>query len=1585
MVAEVESGSGTSAAKTSLFSAAATPVSGAVAASSLADLVPAPPDIPAFRPFAAFIEQFAKAVDKFFPAYPDNPILAPSQVAAGYVVTLQTLLQATLFNGAPTPLTVPVYLFLAAAYTRYERLATNHLPGTPIISAGPLPGTYKLTSTDPDGDPLIYTVGVNQQPSEGLIVMGLDGTFTYVPSPSGLVNGADVTFKVTINDGLGALAHPIAPDGNDVEYEVSFHYDGSPILGNQAPVFDTAPSITNTNHTTGVLTGTFQAHDPDGDALSFTGLGVLGTVDVAETPDENGWYTFTYTPYLPHAAAGLNLTDLVTITAWDPGLLSASKTFTVNLANDVNQVPVASYENTGSSTVLGTVTGKINVDSDDDIVHSYSPIAITTSKGTVVVSALTGDYTYFASADARAAASVVGASDAAKTDSFTITVDDLHGGTTDVLVTVTIPTTNLAPVFDSTPTITNSNTDTGVLTGTFKAHDPNGDSLTFTGAGLLGSVHVDTTPAADGTYTFTYTPYTPRLSSGLTDLVTLTASDGNVLSFDTTTFQVHLATVVNHAPFGGVASNIIADSNGIVRGKITGVVDVDGDSFTYSITGATGADTSTSYTGAGGIAHVDSDGSYTYIPKLGGSLGYYDSFSVTVSDGHGGTTDVLVGLGAIIAPTPSLDNVNITKTNTTAGVTTGSVSLGSASNNALFTNYTASGADYGTVTFNGTSYTYTRTAVGHVGGTDDTFDVMGTAYGLQIKVGTVTVTPIISNAAPTAGTTTITSSSVTNVLGVYWQSSNGKVTPADADGDAVSVLGGVLGSQLIGTSNGGTVTFRDDGTFTYTIGKTYGYYHGASADGATGNALNDTFNVTVTDSFGAHSTLTISIPIEQLNSAPSASVPTKNNSTDALGVVRGTLNGSDDDDDSLTYTLVGATNGSVKGSNGGIITVSGSSYTYIPTAGKTTDTFQVLVADGHGGTSTATVSLSGLSTPSPVTLTNPSSGVQNVTLNVPGADASLLTFSVGSQGTKGTVVRNADGTYTYTRTAGLGHTVTPADSFTIVGTTADGKTVTIATVNVAPSIPNSAPTANGVTVSTSSLNTVDIGINRQQTTTGTINATDADGDAVTFAGGTYGTANGGSVTVSSDGTFTYTSPKKLKNTIFGGEDSYWHNAAVPGAPGDTFTIAASDQFGGSNTLSFSIPIEKLNSTPDSSVSVGGKNTDALGVVRGTISGSDDDSDSLTYSLVGATNGSVKGSNGGIVQINGSSFTYVPTAGKTTDTFQVLVDDGHGGTSTATVSLSGLSTPSPATVTNTSTGVTQVTLNVPANDSSLLTFTVGSQGAKGSVVKNADGTFTYTRTVTGHTQTPDDSFTITATDASGKSVTIATVSVAPTVSNANPAGSTTTITSTGLDDNRVLGLGTLKQTTTGTLTATDSDSDAVTYTSGSFSTTNGGTVVINSNGTFSYTIDKSYSYYHGAAKIGASGTAVADSFSATVNDAFGGSTTYSVSVSIYAVNSAPTMGGGVRWYGSNLLGTYTSWTSVSGSDDDGDSLTYVVTQPTNGTVSYNGSTITTNNTKNGQTFTITAYDGYYVVGANGAVTSTPSSSGPRTFTMDQRSV
>ncbi|MGH3583353.1 MAG: hypothetical protein ACRDUB_17305, partial [Mycobacterium sp.] len=141
------------------------------------------------------------------------------------------------------------------------------------------------------------------------------------------------------------------------------------------------------------------------------------------------------------------------------------------------------------------------------------------------------------------------------------------------------------------------------------------------------------------------------------------------------------------------------------------------------------------------------------------------------------------------------------------------------------------------------------------------------------------------------------------------------------------------------------------------------------------------------------------------------------------------------------------------------------------------------------------------------------------------------------------------------------------------------------------------------------------------------------------------------------------------------------------------------------------------------------------------------------------------------------------------------------------------------------------------------------------------------------------------------------------------------------------------------------------------------------------------YFHGAAKIGATGNAVADSFSTTVTDAFGGSTTYSVSVAIYAANSAPSLSNGISWSGSAFLGTYGYYTSVSGSDGDGDSLTYTITgQPQNGSASYNSSTdiLSTNGTKEGNTVTLTVADGYYVV-VNGAVTSTPSTAS-KTYTI-----
>lgn len=1461
---------------TSLAGSDLTPTPPALASALLdIDIVPKPPTIAAFAPLQGVINTLVGWLDALLPAFDPSPILNPTQVAAGWVMTLYAGLQSSYWNGSPTPITFAAYVLMTVAYNRYERLGTNHLPGVPTITTGALPLTWKLTSVDPDGDPLVYSVGLSGQPNNGLVTMLPDGSFTFVPlSPTDLINGTNVKFTVRVNDALGFLEHPLTPEGNDAYFEVEFQYPGIGVGGGHTPPLGGLPSNT--------------------------------------------------------------LSD-------------------------------------GNGVVRGHVVGVINTDNDPltySIKGANGASTVTTSGGGIVHLNADGSYVYVPKVNKDP----LFGGDLPYADSFTIVVSDGVDGSTEVPVLLgVLGLTNPLKDVD----VTKSGNGNGTVTGAVSLNANNNGLLSYSVGNGPGKGTVTVNP--DGTYTYTATTAGWNESDTFTIVGTL---DGQSITVATVNVVPKSNTAPSVDPIDLVT---VIGGTGIATGNVS-AHDADNDTLHYSVTGFGGASTKVLSNGA--IVTVDSTGKWSYIPGLDSGDPLFgtitlSSFTVYVTDSKGGQAST-----PVVVTTHNL-NVSVTKV-VGNGTVSGGLTL-KPSEQGVLTYSVGTGPTKGTVTVNpdGT-YTYTRTAAGHTGGPDDSFEIMGSVGGYTIKIATVAVSPTINNVPPTAGTTTITDSSLTNVLGTYYQSASGKVTAFDADGDTIDYPGGSLIPATYVTANGGLVNFYSDGSFNYTIGPKFAsYFHAASASGATGSAVNDTFTITVTDSLGASSTIVVSIPIEKLNHGPDSTVSVGGKNTDALGVVRGTVSGSDDDDDSLSYSLVGGTNGTATTANGGIVKFNGTSFTYIPTAGKATDSFQVLVNDGHGGTSTATVNLTGLTTPSPVTVTSPSSGVQNVTLNAPANDAALLTFSVGAQGTKGHVVRNADGTFTYTRTAGLGHTVTPNDTFTILGTTAEGQTVTIATVNVAPPVPNSAPTANGVTVATSNLNTIDIGINRQQTTTGTLKTTDADGDAVSFTAGTYETANGGSVTVSANGSFTYTSPKKLKDTIFGGQDAYWHAAAVPGAPGDTFTITASDQFGGSTTLSFSIPIETLNTGPSSTVSVGGKTTDALGVVRGTVSGSDDDGDALTYSLAGGVNGSASTANGGIVQFSGNTFTYIPTAGKTTDSFQVIVNDGHGGTATATISLTGLTTPSPTTGVNTSTpNVVTGQLNVPAGSAGLgLTYSVGGQGTKGTVTVSSTGAFTYTRnSALGHTQTPEDAFTIKATDANGHSVIIATVNVTPTVANANPTPGGKTVTSTNLVEDTFLGIknGNSTQTTTGTLSSSDADGDTVTFVAGTVSTTNGGSVVISSSGTYTYTITKNNSYFHAAAKIGASGTQVADSFSVTITDAFNGSTTYSVSVSIYATNTAPTMGGGTRWYGSNLLNTYTSWTGVSGDDNDGDSLTYVVTQPTNGSVSYNGSSISTNNTKDNQTFTITAYDGYYVVGANGVVTSTPSSSAPRTFTMDQRS-
>lgn len=514
---------------------------------------------------------------------------------------------------------------------------------------------------------------------------------------------------------------------------------------------------------------------------------------------------------------------------------------------------------------------------------------------------------------------------------------------------------------------------------------------------------------------------------------------------------------------------------------------------------------------------------------------------------------------------------------------------------------------------------------------------------------------------------------------------------------------------------------------------------------------------------------------------------------------------------------------------------------------------------------------------------------------------------------------------------------------------------------------------------------------------GTFHAVDPDGNPVDFfgvsQGGTYISEVGGAtVTINTaDGGFTYTpwfqSAAFLhRSTSENPEDRY-----------DTVKIPVKSADGVEYTLTFKIEIVGgSNANPTANHTVG--TPDALGVVKGKVTGSDTDGDTLTYSLVDSSVNGASGNsaytkngagNGGIVTLNATTgdFTYVSssTAGAA-QTFQVQVSDGHHGSVIRTVTVTNTTSVTPAGV-NTSTPYV-VTGSVPGSTNYPGVFTsyaLGAAPAKGNVTSfnPTTGTFTYNSTA-GRTAANDDVVTVIATDANGRTVTLQ-MAVKPTVTNNVPVVVSTT-TDKGSTSTSKWRLDTLTgenrmQTTTGKITATDADGDTLTYSlvdSGTHAavttTTDGGNVTFNADGSYAYTITKNKSYFHAAAKVGASAADVSDTFTVAVTDNFTGSVAYTtVTMSTYAVNSAPT------YVSSSGVTDFLGLKTVSGikfADADGDTIG-TTRNPSNGNPGYfapSGFTAGTNNVQSGVgalvtftgTYTVSVQDGYYMV-TNGVVT------------------
>lgn len=95
-------------------------------------------------------------------------------------------------------------------------------------------------------------------------------------------------------------------------------------------------------------------------------------------------------------------------------------------------------------------------------------------------------------------------------------------------------------------------------------------------------------------------------------------------------------------------------------------------------------------------------------------------------------------------------------------------------------------------------FSYVTSLTGHGTSSDDSFTIVGNAFGEQITFPTVEVTPQLPNTPP-ANTATLTNLSFSDVevggnTSLGTQTTTGRIVVFDADGDTLTYTAGILGA-----------------------------------------------------------------------------------------------------------------------------------------------------------------------------------------------------------------------------------------------------------------------------------------------------------------------------------------------------------------------------------------------------------------------------------------------------------------------------------------------------------------------------------------------------------------------------------------------------------------------------------------------------------------------------------------------------------------------------------------------------------------------------------------------------------------------
>ncbi len=1361
-----------------------------------------------------------------------------------------------------------------------------------------------LSGTDIDGTIASVTVTTLPPAAEGTLFYP-DGT-TPVVAGTPLTPGDAATLVFTpAADFNGTVTIPFTVTDNDGATSAPANevITVNPVADPTVVGGDTSGTADEDNAVTGTLTAT------DGDGLTdgtyFTVSGNPANGSAAIDPASGSW---SYTPNDDY-----NGNDSFEVTITDD--LGNTTTQTIDVTNNPVVDIADDTQTTDEDTAVTT-----NVLTNDSFEGTPSITAITQGTNGTVTNNNDGTLTYTPTPNFNG------------TDSYTYTVTS--GGVTETAtVNVTVNPTN-DPTTVGGDTSGSEDEDAGAITGTLTATDPDGLTdgtyFTVTGAATNGSASID---PATGAWS-----YTPNDDYNGADSFTVTITDD---AGNTTTQAINLT--VN--PVVDIADDTqTTDEDTAVT---TNVLTNDSFEGTPSITAIT--------QGTNGTVTNNNDGTLTYTPNA--NFSGTDSYTYTVtSGGVTETATVNVTVNPVNDPT-TIGGDTSGSENEDGGAITGTLTARDPDGLTDGTYFTVTGAaTNGTASIDPATGAWSYTPNADYNGADSftvtVSDDLGNTTTQAINLTVNPVVDIANDAQTTNEDTTVTSNVLTN----------------DSFEGTPSITAITQGSN-------GTVTNNNDGTLTYTPNANF--------------SGTDSYTYTVT-SGGVTETATVNVTVNPVNDPTVIGGDTSGSEDEDGGAIAGTLTASDPDGltDGTYFTVTGAaTNGSAS------IDPATGAWSYTPNDDYNgPDSFEVTITDDLGNATTQAINL----TVNPIVdIANDTQTTDEdtaVTTNVLTNDSFEGTPSITAitQGTNGTVTNNNDGTLTYTPNPNFNGT----DSYTY--TVTSGGVTETATVNVTVNPTNDPTTVGG---DTSGSEDEDAGA-----ITGTLTATDPDG----LTDGTYftvtGAATNGSASIDpATGAWSYTpnddyngpdsftvtvtddlgntttqainltvnpvvdiaddtqttdedtavTTNVLTNDSFEGTPSITvvtqgSNGTVTNNNDGTLTYTPNANFNGTDSYTYTVTSGGVTETATVNVTVnpandpttiggdtsGSGDEDEDGGITGTLTASDPDglTDGTYFTVTGAASN-------GTASINPATgaWSYLPNEDYNgADSFTVTVTDDLGNTTTQAINLTVNPVVDIANDTQTTDEDTAVTSNVLTNDTFEGTPTITG------VTNGSNGTVTIVDATTGTVQyTPNanfngtDSYTYTVT--SGGVTETATVNV-----TVNPANDPTVIggdTSGSGDEDEDGGI-------TGTLTASDPDglTDG-TYFSVTGAASNGTASINPATGAWSYLPNEDYNG--------------ADSFTVTVTDDLGNTTTQAINLTVNPVvdiaNDTQT---------TNEDTAVTSNVLTNDSFEGTPSIT-AITQGTNGTV--------TNNNDGTLTYTPNAdfsgTDSYTYTVTSGGVTET----------------